>query len=180
MSTRLSDILLHPVRLRIVLAVAGDEVTTAEIARRLSDVPQATLYRHVAKLVTAGILDVADERQKRGAVERTYRVNRARASIDAAGAEGMSSEEHLAAFTTFAGILIETYGRYLGTPGAQPASDGVSIRQARLWLTDDELASFVTDVSAALDPYLDLTKDHGRRPRLLSTILMPDPGSVSD
>lgn len=75
MATRRSDILLHPVRLRIVLTAAGDEVTTADIAKRLPDVPQSTLYRHIAKLAGAGILDIVGERQARGAIERTYQVN---------------------------------------------------------------------------------------------------------
>jgi DNA-binding transcriptional ArsR family regulator len=180
MTSRRSDILLHPIRLRIVLATAGDEVTTADIAERLTEVPQATLYRHIAKLADAGILNVVGERQARGAVERTYRVNTTEASVNADEAGEMSPDEHLQAFTTFAGILIETYGRYLNTSDATPATDGVSFRQARLWLTDTELDGLVTDVIAALDRYLDLEQTPERRPRLLSTILMPEPMSTGD
>jgi DNA-binding transcriptional ArsR family regulator len=175
MTTRKSEVLLHPVRLRIVLAVADDEVTTAEIATRLPDVPQATLYRHVARLADAGIFDVAGERQARGAVERTYRVNAAQAVIHADEAAEISNDEYLRAFTTFAGTLIETFGRYLNTPGSTPADDGVSFRQARMWLTDEELAALVKDVATALAPYLDTARSPQRTPRLLSTILMPDP-----
>ena len=167
MDTRRSDILLHPVRLRIVLAAAGDEVTTTDIARRLPDISQATLYRHVAKLADAGILEVADERQARGAVERTYRVNAAHSSINAGDAGDMSAEEHLQALTTFMGIVVE-------------ATDGVSFRQARLWLTDGELEGLVTDVTDALAPYLDVEKTPERRPRLLSTILMPEPAPPAE
>lgn len=180
MTSRRSDILLHPVRLRIVLATAGDEVTTADIARRLPDIPQATLYRHIATLTEAGILDVVSERQARGAIEKTYRVNTAHASVNADEAGEMSPDEHLQAFTTFAGILIETYGRYLNTPGAAPATDGVSFRQARLWLTESELNGLVSDVSTALAGYLDFEKTPERTPRLLSTILMPEPVPPED
>lgn len=170
-----SDILLHPVRLRIVLAVAGDEVTTAEIARRVPDVPPATLYRHIAKLADAGMLDVVGERQVRGAVERTFSVNAAQTSVSADEVAGMSSEEHFEAFTTFAGILIESYGRYLNTEGADPSVDGVSFRQVRLWLTDNELENLAGDVVAALAGYVELEQTPERTPRLLSTILMPEP-----
>ena len=180
MATRRSDILLHPIRLRIVLTAAGDEVTTADIAKRLPDVPQATLYRQVAKLADAGILDVVGERQARGAIERTYRVNATQASVEAAEASEMSAEEHFKAFTTFAGVLIETYGRYLNTPGSKPAADGVSFRQARLWLTDRELDGLVVDVTTVLARYLDFKKTPNRKPRLLSTILMPEPMSTDD
>jgi DNA-binding transcriptional ArsR family regulator len=172
-----SDILLHPVRLRIVLASAGGEVTTADIGRRLPDVPQATLYRNIATLADAGILDVVSERQARGATERTYRVNATQVSVDAAEASEMSPEEHLEAFVTFAGVLIETYGRYLKTTSSDPATDRVSFRQARLWLTDGELDELVTGVTSVLARYLDFTETPKRTPRLLSTILMPEPGS---
>jgi len=79
-----------------------------------------------------------------------------------------------------AGVLIETYGRYLNTPGSEPAADGVSFRQARLWLTDHELDALVVDVTAALARYSDFNKTHERTPRLLSTILMPEPVPTSD
>lgn len=180
MSTNRSDILLHPVRLRIVLAVAGDELTTTEIALRVPDVPPATLYRHIAKLADAGMLDVVGERQVRGAVEKTFSVNTVQTSVGADEVEGMSSEEHFEAFTTFAGILIETYGRYLKTQGADPSVDGVSFRQVRLWLTDDELDSLVGDVVEALAGYVDMEQTPERTPRLLSTILMPEPDGASD
>ena len=177
MATGRSDILLHPVRLRIVLASAGEELTTTDIARRLPDVPQATLYRNIAKLADSGILDVVSERQARGATERTYRVNATQVSVDAAEASEMAPEEHLEAFVTFAGVLIETYGRYLKTPSSNPATDGVSFRQARLWLTVGELDDLVTGVTTVLARYLDFTETRERTPRLLSTILMPEPVS---
>lgn len=45
------DLLLHPVRIRIVQALLdGSELTTGELTARLGDIPVATLYRHVAKL----------------------------------------------------------------------------------------------------------------------------------
>ena len=108
-------------------------------------------------------------------------MNATQASVEAAEASEMSAEEHFEAFTTFAWVLIEGYGRYLNTPGAKPAADGVSFRQAaRLWLTDRDLDGLVVDVTAVLAPYLDFKKTHERTPRLLSTILMPEPVSTDD
>jgi DNA-binding transcriptional ArsR family regulator len=180
MTPRRSDILLHPVRLRIVLSTAGDDVTTADIAKRLPDVPQATLYRHIAALVDAGMLDIVDTRQARGATERTYRVSPSQTSIGVDDAGEMSKDEHLRAFTIFAGILIDTYGRYLDTEDSDPAADGVSFRQIRLWLTEVELAELVSSVTDALAPFATLERTPHRTARLLSTILMPEPGQTND
>ena len=68
-----ADLLLHPVRLRIVKAFLGERaLTTGQLAEELEDVPSGSLYRHVALLVKAGVLQVVAERRVRGAVERTY------------------------------------------------------------------------------------------------------------
>ena len=51
---KVEDLLLHPVRMRILLSLAGHELTSREISSRLPDVAHATLYRHIGKLEKAG------------------------------------------------------------------------------------------------------------------------------
>ena len=77
-----ADLVLHPVRLRILQAFLGDRaLTTGELRDELPDVPAASLYRHVARLVDAGVLSVVAERRVRGAVERTYVLRTSAASV---------------------------------------------------------------------------------------------------
>jgi len=52
--TPVTDVLLHPIRWRIVQRVLGRELTTTELKRDLPDVPTTSLYRHVAVLIEAG------------------------------------------------------------------------------------------------------------------------------
>src|SRR5262249_24220554 len=66
-----ADLLLHPVRLRILQTFLGDRtLTTSDLQAELPDVPPASLYRHVARLVGAGVLVVVDERRGPGAPPR--------------------------------------------------------------------------------------------------------------
>jgi DNA-binding transcriptional ArsR family regulator len=174
MATGRSEILLHQVRLRIVLSASGDEVTTADLAQRLPDIPAASLYRHIAKLHDAGILEVVDERQARGAVEKTYRVNAEAAHLDAAAAASMTKDEHLEAFTMFAGTLIESYGRYLAKPDAVPHEDGVGFRQIALNLTDTEFDTMVKELAEVVERHTGLDPRPDRSRRLLTTIIIPD------
>ncbi|WP_324273703.1 helix-turn-helix domain-containing protein [Blastococcus brunescens] len=54
-----ADLLLHPVRLRVVQAFLGDRtLTTSDLRAELPDVPTASLYRHVGVLADAGVLTV--------------------------------------------------------------------------------------------------------------------------
>src|SRR5262249_44095410 len=54
-----ADLLLHPVRLRIIKAFLGDRaLTTTQLAAELDDVPAGSVYRHVARLAREGVLQV--------------------------------------------------------------------------------------------------------------------------
>ncbi len=100
--------------MRVVLALVGDrQLTTADIAAEMPDVPTATLYRHIAALSKAGVVDVVSERRVRGAVERTFVLRQGAALVDSAAAAEMTTEEKSAAFGVFAASLIAAYDGYL-------------------------------------------------------------------
>ncbi|NND01244.1 MAG: helix-turn-helix domain-containing protein [Acidimicrobiia bacterium] len=178
MASETAEVLLHPIRLRIVLAMVGSEMTTSDLQERLPDVAPATLYRQVATLADAGLIEVIGEQQKRGGVERTYRVVEAAAAIGAEDAASMTNEQHMTAFVTFVGAMIQSFGRYLENGASDPSRDGVGYRQAGLWLTPNELEQMVADLGAALAPYLEMKPGSGRSRTLLNTILIPDAGSA--
>ena len=174
MASKTAEVLLHPTRLRIVLAMVGSEMTTAHLQERLPDIAPATLYRQVAALAEAGLLEVVAEEQKRGGVERTYRVVEAAAAIGPEDAATMTSEQHMSSFVTFVGSMIQAFGRYLEAPDSDPSQDGVGYRQAGLWLTPDELDRMVGEIVAVLTPYLAHEPSPERTRTLLNTILIPD------
>ncbi|HZE06276.1 MAG TPA: helix-turn-helix domain-containing protein, partial [Solirubrobacteraceae bacterium] len=104
-----ADLLLHPVRLRIVKAFLGDRaLTTSQLAAELDDVPTGSLYRHVARLTTAGILQVVAEQRVRGAVERTYTLRPVAAQMQPDEIAAMDATDHTHAFIAFiAGALAD-------------------------------------------------------------------------
>ena len=177
MSQTAADILLHPIRLRIVLAFGSEQLTTAQLAARLPDIPHATLYRQVATLADGGLLEVVAERRVRGGVERTYALVAEAASFRAADVATLSRDELLQGFAVFAGSLIEAVGRYLDDPSADPTTDPLSYRQAALWLDEDERRALVARLLAAIGPDLQNEPTGTRRRLLLNTILIPDPAA---
>ena len=176
----LSDLLLHPVRLRIVQAFLGrGELTTAALREHLSDVSPATLYRQVTTLLEAGILEVADERKIRGAVERTLVLHAPNASLGPDEAAAMTPEEHRRGFVTFVAGLIGDFDRYLASEDVDLARDRAGYRQYAVHLTDEELDEFIADLRAVIVPRLEQEPSPDRTRRLLSQVLMPgtDPGT---
>jgi DNA-binding transcriptional ArsR family regulator len=171
------DLLLHPVRLRVMQALLdGRPSTTAQLRERLPDIAPATLYRHIAALTAAGVLEVVEEKRVRGTVERTYRVHWDRAEIDQADRDAMTPDDHRRAFTAFTGQILADFDRYLAREPADPAADGVSYRQAALWLTDEELSELLAELRAAITARTGREPGPGRTRRQVSLITMPTDG----
>jgi predicted ArsR family transcriptional regulator len=168
-----ADLLLHPVRLRIVQAFLGDRaLTTSGLIAELSDVPAASLYRHVARLVNAGVLQVVAERRVRGAVERTYVLRLAAASIRPDEIAKMSPDEHRQAFMAFVAGLLADVDRYLQRGDIDPMRDQVSYQLAAMWLDDAEYADLLRDLVTVLQPAVANAPTKGRRRRILATVLL--------
>jgi DNA-binding transcriptional ArsR family regulator len=168
------ELLLHPVRLRIVHALSGGRsLTTQQLCERISDASKATVYRHVGVLAGAGILEQSAEQRVRGFVERHYRLRRDRAVISADRAAAASIEEHRRAFAAAMAALLAEYQAYLDDPDADPAADLVGYRQHALWLSPAERDALITGMRAAILPHLDNTPSPERTQHLLSPILFP-------
>lgn len=174
-----ADLLLHPVRMRIVKAFGGDRaLTTGQLAAELDDLPAGSLYRHVALLTQAGVLQVIDERRVRGAVERTYALRCEAGHVKPDEAAAMTPDEHAQLFMSFIAGLIVDFDRYLvsGAPVFSP--DGTTYSASALWLSDDEYADFLQDVRAVLQPRLANGPGEGRRRRMIYSAFLPAPETL--
>jgi hypothetical protein len=162
------ELLLHPVRVRIVHAMSGGRTrTTSDLCASLPDIPKTSLYRHV------GLLEVAGEQRVKGAVERRYRLHRERAKIGREAAESMSKDDHRHAFAAAIGVLLVEFNAYLDRENADPAIDSVGYTQIPLWLSQDERAELIDELVAVIKPRFDNKAAPGRSPHLLSPILFP-------
>ena len=168
------DLLLHPIRLRIVQALMANPMTPLQLRAHLGDVAQASLYRHIGQLADAGLITVVDERPVRGVVERTYAIVESAVSIGADEIADASDDDHLRYFTTFVGTLLAQFASYVADGDIDPAADGIGYRQAALWLSDDEFDTLVAQLTTAVQPHLQHEPSPARRRRLLSTIVLPD------
>jgi hypothetical protein len=168
------DLLLHPVRLRIVQAFLGDRaLTTSALRTELADIPAASLYRHVALLVDAGVLGVVAERRVRGALERTYVLRLSTAAVGLDQLATMSADDHRQAFMAFVAGLLADFDRYLARGDIDLLRDGVSYRIAGLWLDDAEYAEVLRELAMVLQPRAANPPGPGRKRRILGSVLMP-------
>ncbi|MFF0456375.1 helix-turn-helix domain-containing protein [Nocardia africana] len=175
------EVLAHPARIRIIHALRGDRtLTTTDLCRVLPDLSKASVYRHVDALVGAGVLEVADERRVRGAVERHYRLHPERAVIDGDTAAAATIDDHRRVFATAMTVLIAEFNAYLSRDDADPAHDPVGYRQHALWLDPAELETLIGDLRKALIPHMANQPTPERARYLISPILFPSAESPSE
>jgi DNA-binding transcriptional ArsR family regulator len=173
MPTARLELLLHPVRMRLVNAMhAAGMLTTSELCARLPDLPKATIYRHVERLVRGGVFEIESARQVRGAVERRYRLAAGGAVVAAEDARSMTPEDHRRGFTAAMAALIADFNVYLDRRGADPMTDEVSYRQFTVWLRPAERSRLVRDFGRTLRG-LNNKPGPGRDPYMLSTVFFP-------
>jgi DNA-binding transcriptional ArsR family regulator len=168
------DLLLHPVRLRIIQALAGRPMRPLELKEHLGDVAQATLYRHLNQLESGGLIRVLEERPVRGGVERTYGVVDSAISLGPADLFGATADDHLGFFATFIGALLSDFAAYVERSDLDFVADRVGYRQIPLWLSDREFDELAAAMSDAIQAHLANEPRRDRRRRLLTTIVMPD------
>ncbi|MFE8703117.1 helix-turn-helix domain-containing protein [Cytobacillus sp. FJAT-54145] len=170
-----ADVLLHPVRLKIVQEFLGSKsLTSKDLLKRLPSVPQATLYRQIDKLVQSGILTVVEENQVRGTIEKVFSLNFGQANLAKDDLQETSKEEHLNYFMLFISQILKSFEEYIDQKNTDFEKDGLGYRQVGLYLTDEEFKQFAEDMGKAFKRAVQNEPTPDRKKRVVSTIIIPD------
>ncbi len=168
------DLLLHPVRARMIATIAGRQVTAQQLADELPDIPQASLYRHLNTLTAAGLLNVVRERRVHNTIEKTYALPEEGLMLTAEDMEGASREDYLRLATRYFGVILGYYTRYIQKGDADLARDNVLFQLAPLYLSPGEIAQLGQALRTTLLPFLKNEPSPERRRTLLGLIFFPD------
>jgi DNA-binding transcriptional ArsR family regulator len=178
MATSRADLILHPVRMRLLVTLVHRQLTARQLSALVPDVPQATLYHHLGTLTRAGLLRVVSERPVRGAVEKVYTLADEHATLSPADLAHASDEDNLRYFTTYVSALLGDFARYLRQDAPIDLfADGVSYRATPFYLSDDEFAEAAAALQQAMLPFLRNEPAPNRRRRLFTVIVFPDTAS---
>jgi hypothetical protein len=169
-----AELIVHPVRLRIIEAFQGRDLTTRQIAALLPDVPQASLYRQIKRLHDAKILVVAEEKAVNGIIERTYALREGATHLSREEFAAISAEDHARYFAIFLGVMAAQMNRYLGQESYDTTAEGMTYFQAVLHLTDEEARQVRVDLLEMVERIGKLGRKAGSRPRALTVVFLPE------
>ena len=164
----LNQILLNPIRSRIIQYLSVQESATAkELATFIADVPRATLYRHLKILADSDVIMVVAENRVRGSVERTYSLN----------LTSLMEEDNKENATRNAfGFLMKIYAdfeRYFSEKKADPSKDKMFLSNVSLLLSDEEFEDLLKQINEILRNHLNNEPNQERKQRSLSFISSP-------
>jgi DNA-binding transcriptional ArsR family regulator len=169
-----TDLIIHPVRLRIVSALAARPMTTRQLAAALPDVAQATLYRQVHTLLENGAIEVTGQRTVNGIVESTYATRPGAARFERQEFAAIPPEEHARGLGVMLGTQVVDAERYFKSAGYDTTRDGMTYFRASLALTNKEARQLRIELLDLVARWAKKPRK-GRRIRHLAVSSIPEP-----
>ena len=171
-----TDLITHPVRARILVSLMGRELTTAQLANFLPEIPRASLYRHLRQLLKGKLIVIVREEPVRGTIEKVYAVPREAGQICAGDVADASRAEHLRHFTTFLDTMAACYRGYLQREAIDPPTE-VTMVATPLNLKKGDYKQFKKELSQLLFRYQSAEPTSNDR-RILWVASIPDCNDV--
>ncbi len=168
------NLLLHPVRMRILVAVTRRQVTAQQLAAELPDIPQATLYRNINTLAAAGILCVVHERRVHNTLEKTYALPEQGGMLTPEDLENAQPENYLRLITQFFGILLSYFAKYIQRSDVDLQRDNVLFQMIPLYASKAEALELGQAFRTVLQPYLKNEPSPERQHLILGLTSIPD------
>lgn len=161
----MAEVVMNPVRQRIFQYLLVHETgTVKEIKKALSDVPGASLYRHVKILADNSVITVVEENRIRGTVESVYKLNPGALEID--------DEEGRGVQTALLGICT-AFAKYFARGNVNPKEDMLLMTNCTLTLTDEEFMGFLKEINEVAVKYMEKGVTPESKIRQISLISSP-------
>lgn len=174
MEFKQENLILHPVRMRIIIAASGRQFTAQQLANELPDIPQASLYRNINALAGGGILKVVQERRTRNTIEKVYALQDSTLRLNPEELARAKPEDHMRIYTQYLGMMLGYFSRYVSQENIDYARDGVGYQLLPLNLTKAEFVEFVQALNSVLMPFIKMEPAADRQRYILGLNFLPD------
>ena len=174
MHEKLTDYLANPVSGMILLSFFKKEdgrTTAKEIAKDNPSIAQATLYRHLKKMLNDGLIKIVKENRIRGVVEKVYELDVIIHKELANRAP--TADELLGIFMQYMTTFLKEFQEYAKREDADVERDRPTISMAPLWLSNEELEKLSMQIGEILMPLVENEPTPERRFRNLGIIFTP-------
>lgn len=174
MTDKIMECITNPVKCKLLLEIySRGEATARHLSDTLGDIPQATLYRNLKKMLSDGIIKVVEETQVRGTVEKTYALAfNFNEDFETILAEN-SGTLYMQVFTQYFLGFAKQFREYCKSPNINIKEDMSGFSLSHIYLSDEELTELMKDLSDVIHAAEKNTPKAGRKLRTLGLIVSP-------
>jgi len=174
MNTNLLEYFTNPVKVKLISEIEKQKKTTAkQLAKAVPQIPQATLYRYLKKMVDDEIIAVVEENQVRNVKEKVYSLV---FDFDAKIKEMVndkSGKGYLTLFQQFSNGLIYEFQKYIDDGDIDILNDGSGFRITPFYATKSELEELAKKINEIVKPYHEQEPTPERKLRNLAIVYTP-------
>lgn len=162
------EIMMNPTRQRIVqYLLLHEKGTPKEMQSELTDIPTASLYRHIKTLYEAGCIEVLEEKKVRGTTEKTYGL------VKQPIPEPVTPQDMLSMYERPLMSLLVSFRQYFKQEGADPLKDMLTLSTSTLMLNDEELKELTQQLGEIMSKYVTNKPGNERKQRRFTFITSP-------
>ncbi len=166
-----NELIAHPLRMRVMVALAGRELTVEQLGSLLDSVPMPSLYRHIALLIDGGLLRVVAERGAGGRRERVLAVADGAGLLDRDAIDPDSVDENAHYVNVFLAELMTCYADAVRGTGVRPGD--WRCRGLSLYLSPEESVELNRALLETVRSFADRPRTPERRLRRLALVDLP-------
>lgn len=174
MTDKIMECITNPVKCKLLLEIYSQERATAKhLSDVLSDIPQATLYRNLKKMLNDGLIKVVEKKQVRGTVESTYALAlNLNSEFEAILAEN-SGPLYMQLFMQYFLGFAKQFREYCKSPNIDIKKDMSGFSLSHLYLSDEELIELMKNISNIIKTVEKNEPKTERKLRTLGIIVTP-------
>jgi DNA-binding HxlR family transcriptional regulator len=169
------DCIVNPVKSQIILSIQKKgECTAKDLLSAQNDIPQATLYRTLNRLVDSGILRVVAENKVRAVTEKVYALNESFLNVNQSIIEQNDGEAYFKLFTNFIIVLMKEFQNYAKEPSINIVKDVSGFSAVPIYATREEMLEIGNKFKEIIAPYQTRNPSvKEQNMRILATIITP-------
>ena len=166
-------VMMHPLRIKIIQELAmKQKATTKEIQKACGDCSQATLYRHLKEMLEYDLIEVVEENNINGIIEKVYSIKTNVSQELMNKKDKMSKADFQDIFNQFLITIMADLRSYLEQKNAiEDIKNNIGLVSQSLFLSDEELLEMMREITRMIALRTNNEKTKERKLRKVSYIV---------
>ncbi len=168
-----ADLILHPVRYRILQVLLDRQLNTQQIAQEMPQIPLSSIYRHLKTLLDSGLVQVMETNLVKGIEERIYTVG-VLPHISGDEYQNYSKDETQRFFAAYLSFLLSGFTNFLfSREQIDYEKEKVGFTDHVFYVTPEEMDAFGAELQKLFLALQENEPEGERQRQFLSIITFP-------